>query len=137
MISFSNLEVHLNIQNNRISRIWAKSIKKTKTKQKNCRINFAKTLTGGTTFHKFPKFLPLTLFNMDFFEAAHRWGWGKKVSSLSKICHTCPTMTNLGRVIPYLKKILKIHKSGDTLLESYWHQHFFTEYQLFLLYQEI
>ena len=55
--------------------------------------------------------------------------------SLSIICHTHPTLMKLSTVIPYLKKIQKIHKSHDTPLDSY--QHFFTENQQFLVYQEI
>ena len=36
---------------------------------------------------------------------------------LPKICHTYPTMTKLGTVISYLRKIQKIYKSRDTYLE--------------------
>ena len=43
-------------------------------------------------------------------------GGGQK-ASLPKICHTYPTMTKLGTVIPYLKKIRKIYESRDTPLE--------------------
>ena len=52
---------------------------------------------------------------MSFFGAAH--GWGGKKASLSKICHTYPTMMKLGTVIPYLKKIKQIYESRDTPLE--------------------
>ena len=38
-------------------------------------------------------------------------GWvGAKRPTLSKICHTYPTMMKLGAVIPYLKKIQKIYE---------------------------
>ena len=43
-------------------------------------------------------------------------GEGQK-APLSKICHTYPTLMKLGAVIPYLKKIQKIHKSRDTPIE--------------------
>ena len=36
---------------------------------------------------------------------------------LAKICHTYPTMMQLGTVIPYLKKIQKIYESRHTPLE--------------------
>ena len=51
--------------------------------------------------------LRLTLFRMGFFGAAHGWGGGGggKNVPLPKICHTYPTITKLGPVIPYLKKI--------------------------------
>ena len=42
---------------------------------------------------------------MGIFGATHGWG-GQKVP-LPKICHTYPTMTKLGTVIAYLKKIQK------------------------------
>ena len=61
----------------------------------------------------------LTLFSMDIFGAAHRWGgmgWAKR-PLLPKICHTYPTMKKLGTVIPYLKKIRKIYESRDTTSE--------------------
>ena len=63
--------------------------------------------------------------------------WIKKTLPLPKICHTYLTVMKLGAGIPYLKKIQKIHKSRDTSLEFCWHQHFFTENQQLLLYQEI
>ena len=78
----------------------------------------------------------LTQFRMDLFGAAHGWR-GPKRPSLSKICHTYLTLMKLGTVIPYLKKIQKIYESRDTPLEFCWHQHFFTENQQFLVYQEI
>ena len=34
-----------------------------------------------------------------------------------KIGHTYPTMIKLGTVIPYLRKIQKMHKSGDAPLD--------------------
>ena len=43
----------------------------------------------------------------------------------------------LALVIPYLKKIQKIHESHDILLESCRHQYFLTENQQFLVYQGI
>ena len=42
-----------------------------------------------------------------------------------------PTMMKLGTVIPYLKKIHKIYKSRDTLLEFCWNQHFLPEINRF------
>ena len=54
----------------------------------------------------------LNLFRMGLFGAAH--GWQGVASLLSKICHTYPTLMKLGTVMPYLKKIQKIHKSRDT-----------------------
>ena len=41
-------------------------------------------------------------------------GAKKRPLPLPKICHTYPTVTKLGTVIPYLKNIQKIHESGDT-----------------------
>ena len=38
---------------------------------------------------------------------------------LTKIFYTYPTMAELGKVIPYLKKIHKIYKSHDTHHEFY------------------
>ena len=46
-------------------------------------------------------------------------------------------MMSLGTAIPYPKKIQEIYESRDTLLEIYWHQHFFTINDQMLLYQEI
>ena len=48
----------------------------------------------------------LTLFSMEFFEAAHGWERTKK-APLPKICLTYPTMIKIGAVIPYLKKTPK------------------------------
>ena len=39
---------------------------------------------------------------------------GGQKAPVSKICHTYPTMMKLGKIIPYLKKIKKIHDSRDT-----------------------
>ena len=62
--------------------------------------------------------LPLTLFRMGFFGAAHGWwGWGGGKVPLPKFCHTYPTMMKLDTVIPYPKKIQKIYESRDTPLE--------------------
>ena len=76
------------------------------------------------------RFRTLTLFWMGFFGAAHGWvagvGWGAKRSPLSKNCQTYPTLIKLGTVIPYLKKIQKIHKSHDTpwvlLTSAFFHR---------------
>ena len=51
---------------------------------------------------------------MGIFGAAHGYGGGGKKAPLPKICHTYPIMMKLGTVIPYLKKIKKIHESRDT-----------------------
>ena len=61
--------------------------------------------------------MPLTLFRMGFFGAAHGWkrGGGKKAPSLKSVRY--PTMMKLGTVIPYPKKIQKIYESLDTPLE--------------------
>ena len=40
-------------------------------------------------------------------------------------------------IIPYPKKIQKIYESRDKTFEFCWHQYFFAENQLILLYQEI
>ena len=73
---------------------------------------------------------------MGIFRAAHRWR-GPKMLPLPKICHTHSTVMKLGTVIPYLKKIEKIYESRDAPLDFCLHQHFFTENQQILLYQEI
>ena len=57
----------------------------------------------------------LTLFRMGFFGAAH--GWRGKKAPLPLICHTYPTMMELGTVIPYPKKIQKIYESRDRPVE--------------------
>ena len=77
-----------------------------------------------------------SLFMMGLFGVTHGCGGAKRLPR-SKICHKYPTLMKLGTVISYLKKIQKIHKSRYTPLEFCWHQHFFTENQQFLLYQEI
>ena len=41
------------------------------------------------------------------FQGCSRMGGQTKMSPLPKICHTHPTMMNLGTVIPYLKTIDK------------------------------
>ena len=51
-----------------------------------------------------------------FFGAAHGWR-GSKKGPLPKICHTYPTMMELGTVIAYLKKIQKIYESRGTPLD--------------------
>ena len=74
---------------------------------------------------------------MGFFGAAHEWGGGAKRSlPIPKIYHTYSTMMKLGTVIPYPKKIPKIHESRDTPIWFCWHQHFFTGNHQVLLYQE-
>ena len=52
---------------------------------------------------------------MGLFGVAH--GLVGKKAPLPKIGHAYPTMIKLGTVIPYLKQIQKIFKSGYTLLE--------------------
>ena len=49
--------------------------------------------------------IPLTLFRMGLFGAAH------------EIRHTYPTMMKLIIFIPYVRKIQKMYKSLDTSLE--------------------
>ena len=76
---------------------------------------------------------------MGIFGAAHglRGGGASKRPPLPKICHRYPTMTKLGTIIPYLKKIQKLYESRDTPSEYCLHQHFLTGNQQILLYQEI
>ena len=63
--------------------------------------------------------------------------WRGKNTPLPKICLIYSAIIKLVTAIPYLKKIQKIHKPPDTNLEFWWHQHFFTENQQILIYQEI
>ena len=63
--------------------------------------------------------VPLTLFRIGFFGAAHGWWGGAKKAPLPKICLTYPTTMKLGTVIPYLKKIETMHETRDTSLEIY------------------
>ena len=58
--------------------------------------------------------LHLILFRIRLFGAAH--GCGRQVP-LRKFFHTYPTIMKLGTFIPYLKKIQKLNKSHDTLLD--------------------
>ena len=53
--------------------------------------------------------LSLTLFMMGLFGAAHGWEEPKR-PPLPKIFHRYPTLTKIGTVTPYLKKIEKIQK---------------------------
>ena len=46
-------------------------------------------------------------------------------------------MMKLGTVIPYIKKLQILYESRDKPLEFCLHQHFYTESQQILLYQEI
>ena len=74
----------------------------------------------------------LTLLRISFFGAAHVWEG--KMDPLPKICHTYPTMTKFGSIIPYLNKIKKIYKSH---LLSLLTSAFFHGKSAALLYQEI
>ena len=79
----------------------------------------------------------LTLFRRGFFWDARGWEGSKKskppLPPTPKICHTYPTMMELGIVITYLRRIQKIYESRDTHLEYCWYQHFFTgNWQIFL-----
>ena len=56
---------------------------------------------------------------MGLFGAAHGWRGSGRGGGGAKKCHTYPTLMKLGTVIPYLKKIKRMHKSGDTRLEFY------------------
>ena len=75
----------------------------------------------------------------------HLWGWSRmrrvggrqKRPLLPKICHTYPTIMELGTLLPCLNKIQKIYESCDTPPDFVLHQHFFTGNQQILLYQEI
>ena len=62
---------------------------------------------------------------------------GAKKAPLTKMSHTYLAMMKLGTVKSYLKKIQKIYKSRETVLEFCWHQHFFTGNWQILLYQEV
>ena len=55
--------------------------------------------------------LPLTLFRMGLFWAAHVWrgGGGGQDDFPSLKFHTYPTMMKLSTIIPYLKKIQRIY----------------------------
>ena len=87
-------------------------------------------------------FFQLSLFRMGVFQTVHESG-GQKIGvrgqkgNPSLKPDTYPTMMKLATVILYLKKIQKIYKSCDTLLEFCWHSHFFTGNQQILLYQVI
>ena len=65
--------------------------------------------------------ITLTLFRIDIGCSQMMGEEGKKTLILPKICHTYPTMTKLGTVISYLKKIQSIYKSHDKTLEFCWH----------------
>ena len=83
----------------------------------------------------------LALFRMDHFGATHNGWWGEregglKKSTFHKTCHAYPTMQDL-TVIPYLKKMKKIHKSRDTNLKLCCHHHFFSRNRQLLLHREI
>ena len=59
---------------------------------------------------------------MSVFQTAHKWGGqkmgeGDRKGDPSLKPDTYPTMMKFATVILYLKKILKIYKSCDTLLE--------------------
>ena len=76
--------------------------------------NLCKRLYFNTAF--------LNLFKMGLSGDAHGWGGGveeggSRKTSLPKICHTYPTTTKLGTVIPCPKKIQKIFESSDTSAE--------------------
>ena len=76
----------------------------------------------------------LTLFTMGLFGVAHCSQMGGRLPSLKSVTHILHWW-NLAQ--SYLKKIQKIYKSRDTILEFCWHQHFLTGNQQFLLYLEI
>ena len=67
-------------------------------------------------------FFQLSLFRMGVFQTVHEWGWqkigeGGQKGNLSLKPDTYPTMMKLATVLLDLKKIQKIYKSCDTLLE--------------------
>ena len=72
-----------------------------------------------------------------FRDCSRMRGEGGKKAPLPKICHTYPTITKLGKIIPYLKRIQKIYESSDTPIDFCWHRHFFTGNQQILLCQKI
>ena len=76
----------------------------------------------------------LTLFTMGLFGAAQVW-WEE--TPLLKVCRTYRKRIKIRTVIPYLKKIQKIHESDGTSLELCRHQFFFTGNQTILLYQKM
>ena len=74
---------------------------------------------------------------MGIFGAAHGWlGRVAKRPAVPKIDHIYPTMTKLGTIIPYLKRIQK-KKMNHVPLYSADISIFFTRNQKILLYQEI
>ena len=74
-------------------------------------------------------------FFWEAYDMGEKGGRQKYPPSPKSVTHR--TMKKLGTVLPYLKKIQKIHKSRDTPLEFCKHQHFFTGNQQLSLYQEL
>ena len=68
-------------------------------------------------------------------DAGGEGGGGNKRPPLPKICHTHPTTTKLGAVIPYLKKFECMNHVTHSLSSA--DVHIFTGNQQILLYQEM
>ena len=63
---------------------------------------------------------------MGLFGAAHGWGGGGGGGRAQKPGPPYPTIMKLGTVIPYTKKMQRMHKLRDTFLSFCCHQYFFT-----------
>ena len=67
---------------------------------------------------------------MGLFGAAHGWGGGgggrAKKPVPPPVSKICPIIMKLGTVIPYTKKMQRMHKLRDTFLSFCCHQYFFT-----------
>ena len=77
----------------------------------------------------------LILFRMGLFGVAHGWG-AKRPPSLKSVTHVLQWW-NLAQLYLTLRESKKIYEPRDKPLHFCWHQHFFTENQQILLYQEI
>ena len=64
----------------------------------------------------FCTFFSLTALYLNLIQDGPFWGCSRK-GPLSEICHTYPRMMRIGAIILYLKKIQKLYKLRDTLLE--------------------
>ena len=58
---------------------------------------------------------------MGRFGAAHGWCGESKNVSLSKACHTYPTMLKLVAIMSQLKRIKKTYKPRDTRITFCWY----------------
>ena len=82
----------------------------------------------------------LTLFRMGLFGATQMVVEvlvDAKILLLPQICHTYPTMTKMGTLISYLKRLPNICEYCDALLEFYLNEPFLTRIHRISLYQEM